>query len=47
MSGVSAQDKLLLIVGLAGLYVVFRVTVFRRKWRRVKDALNQPRPPEP
>ena len=43
----SANDKLLAIIGLAGLYVAFRVFVFRRKWRRVKSALNQPRPPEP
>lgn len=42
----SAQDKLFLIIGLAGLYVVYRVFLFRRRWRRVKSALNQPRPPE-
>lgn len=42
----SAQDKLILIVGLAGLYVAYRVFLFRRRWRRVRSALNQPRPPE-
>ena len=43
----SSEDKLFLIVGLAGLYVAFRVFLFRLRWRRVKSVLNQPRPPEP
>ena len=42
----SAQDKLTLIIGLAGLYIAYRVFLFRRRWGRVKSALDQPRPPE-
>lgn len=42
----SAQYKLTLIIGLAGLYIAFRVFLFRLRWRRVRQVLDQPRPPE-
>ena len=42
----SQADKLTLVIGLAGLYIAFRLFLFRLRWRRVKGVLRQ-RPPAP